>query len=33
MNPVVHTNHELFDQFLLVQLMLENLDESFDSGA
>lgn len=28
-----HTHHELFDQFLLVHLMLQNLDESFDSGA
>lgn len=27
------THHELFNQVLLVQLMLQNLDESFDPEA
>lgn len=29
----VKTHHELLDQFLLVHLMMQNLDESSDSGA
>lgn len=32
-NIITCTHHKLFDQFLLVQLMLQNLDESFDPGA
>lgn len=29
---VMDTHHELFEQFLLVKLILQNLDESFDPG-
>lgn len=29
---LMDTHHELFEQFLLVKLILQNLDESFDPG-
>lgn len=33
LNECVYTHHELFEQILLVQLVLQNLNESFDPGA
>lgn len=32
LNDSVYTYHELFEQILLVQLVLQNLNESFDPG-